>query len=302
MELWINIGFAWIAVALAFILTVIWGLRLLYKKTKIAWIQKLNKALRRHHKLIGMLLIVTALVHGLFSSDKVLSLNWGTANWVVSILLGLSWMLRKKLHLKKWWIYIHRSLTILFVGVLVIHVFNVGGFLIDDLIAGRIGQPKAQVIVEQAAQEEAEAQTPTPEAASPAYDELPTLPPSDEPTAAPVETTPEPSPTPTTVPTPEPTPAPAPSKYIDGTYIGVADGFGPDLTVEVVIHDDVIVYVEVIDHNEVNERFWGEPVWRIPQLIVESQSTDVDIVSGATYTSVGIMNAVDDALRQALAE
>lgn len=37
----------------------------------------------------------------------------------------------------------------------------------------------------------------------------------------------------------------------------------------------------------------------IPSKIIAIQSTSVDVVSGATYTSKGIINAVSDALSKA---
>jgi Na+-transporting NADH:ubiquinone oxidoreductase subunit NqrC len=38
----------------------------------------------------------------------------------------------------------------------------------------------------------------------------------------------------------------------------------------------------------------------IPQSILDNQSSQVDATSGATFTSIGIINAVNDALSQAL--
>lgn len=38
----------------------------------------------------------------------------------------------------------------------------------------------------------------------------------------------------------------------------------------------------------------------IPNEIIQNQSLEVDAVSGATYTSNGIVNAVKDALKQAI--
>ena len=35
----------------------------------------------------------------------------------------------------------------------------------------------------------------------------------------------------------------------------------------------------------------------MPQRIIEAQSTDVDVVTGATMTSIGIISAVADALK-----
>lgn len=285
MTLWINIIFAWIALILSFLLAVIWGLRLIYKNKKTKWIFKINRTLRKHHKLIGILLIAVSLIHGLFSSEDLLSFNLGTAAWVVSILLGLSWLLRKKLHIKKAWMYIHRILTVLFIALVVIHIVHVGGFILDDMIARKISEPPLHDA------ETVKLPETTPE---------PTI-------VVPTQVPQTPSPAPTedqndTAATPSPSvsaPMDNTASYIDGIYTGVADGFGPDLTVEVVIKDGLIRSVTVVDHNEHNKRYWGLPVEQIPVEIIETQSTDVDSISGATMTSEGIKKAVDNALVQA---
>ena len=88
--------------------------------------------------------------------------------------------------------------------------------------------------------------------------------------------------------------------YEDGVYTGVADGYGPDLTVEVTIENNQITDIIVVSHNEVSARFYDRPIAEIPLAIVAEQSVQVDSVSGATYTSIGIKNAVIDALSQAL--
>ena len=88
--------------------------------------------------------------------------------------------------------------------------------------------------------------------------------------------------------------------YKDGLYTGTAKGFGEGLTVEVVIEDHLIVGIEVVAHNEHQERFYGTPIATIPGDIVEAQDPIVDSVSGATCTSYGIMNATIDALSQAI--
>ncbi len=88
-------------------------------------------------------------------------------------------------------------------------------------------------------------------------------------------------------------------RYTDGTYIGTGRGFRPGLKVEVDIRDGQIVRVEVLSHNEVGSRFWRRPVKLIPQAIIKKQDTRVDAVGGATYTSRGIMAAVENALSKA---
>ncbi|MDS0526457.1 FMN-binding protein, partial [Clostridium sp. SHJSY1] len=45
--------------------------------------------------------------------------------------------------------------------------------------------------------------------------------------------------------------------------------------------------------------FYEKTIGTITKEIMEKQSTKVDVVSGATYSSKGIMDAVQDALNQA---
>ena len=89
-------------------------------------------------------------------------------------------------------------------------------------------------------------------------------------------------------------------EFKDGIYTGQAQGYGPGLKVSVEIKNNTIINVKVTDHNEVNSRFYSTPIKQIPLEIIDSQSVDVDTISGATFTSIGIINAVNDALSKAL--
>lgn len=88
-------------------------------------------------------------------------------------------------------------------------------------------------------------------------------------------------------------------RYADGVYAGTGLGFRPGLKVEVEIKDGKAVRVDVVDHKEVGPRYWMRAMFLIPKAIVKEQSTRVDAVGGATYTSRGIMEAVEDALSRA---
>ncbi len=81
----------------------------------------------------------------------------------------------------------------------------------------------------------------------------------------------------------------------DGVYKGVAEGFNGDLTVEVTVALNKITKVEVLEHTDTPE-VAGNAVEAIPAAIVEQQHWQVDAVSGATWTSQGIMAAVKNAL------
>lgn len=87
--------------------------------------------------------------------------------------------------------------------------------------------------------------------------------------------------------------------YTDGTYIGTADGYAEDLSVEIVIENNGITEISIISHNE-TPGFYEEAFKEIPELIMSNQSTQVDTVSGATATSQGIILAVEEALNKAV--
>lgn len=85
------------------------------------------------------------------------------------------------------------------------------------------------------------------------------------------------------------------------TLEGTAEGFGGDLTVEVVKEGDNIVSVEVTSHEESYDQLSevADAIDNLPGAIVEANGTDgVDGVSGATYTSDAIFEAVNNALGQ----
>ena len=87
-------------------------------------------------------------------------------------------------------------------------------------------------------------------------------------------------------------------KYSDGTYDGTSAGYAQGLTVEVKIKSGKISNIEITSHNE-TPGFYEKAFETVPTEIIKKQSTDVDTVSGATYSSVGIINAVNNALSQA---
>lgn len=87
------------------------------------------------------------------------------------------------------------------------------------------------------------------------------------------------------------------SSYKDGTYYGIGTGFGGDLKVKVVISGGKIASIDIVETNDGNS-YIGKASGVISS-ILSSQSTNVDTVSGATYSSVGIIQAVRAALAQA---
>ncbi len=84
----------------------------------------------------------------------------------------------------------------------------------------------------------------------------------------------------------------------DGVYLGEANSFGGNLKVEVTIVDGSIAAVTVLEHSD-TPGLSDEAIKLIPQRIIDAGGTDIDVASGATVTSKGIMDAVDRALAQA---
>ncbi len=87
--------------------------------------------------------------------------------------------------------------------------------------------------------------------------------------------------------------------YPDGTYYGTAEGYNDDITVAVVLEDGSIVSVEIVSADDDDPYFSN--ACALTTSIVTAQSADIDIVSGATYSSKGILNAVKAALEAAKA-
>ena len=87
------------------------------------------------------------------------------------------------------------------------------------------------------------------------------------------------------------------SAYKDGTYYGTGTGFGGTLNVQVDISGGKIAAIQILENNDGSE--YISKASSIINAIISSQSTNVDTVSGATYSSVGIIQAVRDALSQA---
>lgn len=86
----------------------------------------------------------------------------------------------------------------------------------------------------------------------------------------------------------------APSIYLDGIYTAEAMGFEGQITVQVTVAEDKITDITILSAED-EEEYLSRAKQVIPA-ILEGQSPNVDTVSGATYSSTGILNAVKLAL------
>lgn len=88
-----------------------------------------------------------------------------------------------------------------------------------------------------------------------------------------------------------------PSAYKDGTYYGTGTAFGGTLKVKVEISGGKITSIQIMENQDGSE--YISKASALINTIIQNQSTNVDTVSGATYSSVGIIQAVRNALSQA---
>jgi uncharacterized protein with FMN-binding domain len=84
-------------------------------------------------------------------------------------------------------------------------------------------------------------------------------------------------------------------KYEDGVYAGSAQGFGGKLVVDVTISDGKISDVAVRPHQE-TPAVAGPAIEALAKTIVEKQSANVEVITGATVSSKALMAAVEEAL------
>ena len=86
--------------------------------------------------------------------------------------------------------------------------------------------------------------------------------------------------------------------YPDGRREGGAKGFGGMITVLVTVENGTISEIEITSADGEDKAYLSMAEDIIPK-IIEAQSADVDTVSGATFSSTGIRDAVSEALKQA---
>ncbi|MBX4262415.1 4Fe-4S binding protein [Clostridium estertheticum] len=91
------------------------------------------------------------------------------------------------------------------------------------------------------------------------------------------------------------------STYKDGTYTGSGSGFhGGTTQMSVTIKNNKITKVETVSNGDTPD-FYARAESTIISQIISTQSTTVDTVSGATYSSKGIISATQEALSKAKA-
>lgn len=89
--------------------------------------------------------------------------------------------------------------------------------------------------------------------------------------------------------------------YQPGTYAGSAQGFGGDVEVSVEVSENEILSVSITGDAETPE-VGGAALPELEKQVMDSQGSEVEGVSGATFTSTAVRDALADALAQASGE
>ena len=110
----------------------------------------------------------------------------------------------------------------------------------------------------------------------------------------------EPSESPSPSPTPVPVPDDAPNYgYLGGTYTGTGEGYGGEITVSVTVSGGQITAIEIVSAPDETPAYLGQALGVIERILAR-QVPGVDAVAGATFSSEGIMEAVENALSGAI--
>lgn len=90
--------------------------------------------------------------------------------------------------------------------------------------------------------------------------------------------------------------------YTDGEYIGVGEGKCGSIQVKINIEEDLIKDIEIIKDNETSS-YMSEVKDKLISEIVGKKTLDgIDVVTGSTASSNGVLEAVQGALNDALIE
>lgn len=85
----------------------------------------------------------------------------------------------------------------------------------------------------------------------------------------------------------------------DGTYEGSGQGFGGEIIVNVTIKKGAISNIQIKEAKS-EDAAYLDNAKKIISVMIKQQTADVDVASGATYSSKGIISAVENALKEAV--
>lgn len=96
-----------------------------------------------------------------------------------------------------------------------------------------------------------------------------------------------------------PTTPPAEPAFKDGTYEGEGEGYKGPIKVKVVVTGGEVTAVEVLENEDTPELFEGAQEAIVEEVIAENSADDLEVVTGATNSSNGLIEAIKDALEKA---
>jgi uncharacterized protein with FMN-binding domain len=82
----------------------------------------------------------------------------------------------------------------------------------------------------------------------------------------------------------------------DGIYEGTGRGYRGPISVQVVVSGGYITEIEILDSIE-DQFIGGQAIEELLELIIFYNTTDLDVISGATESSRGFLEAVENSLR-----
>lgn len=88
------------------------------------------------------------------------------------------------------------------------------------------------------------------------------------------------------------------SRYADGIYQGTGAGYHGEIVVEIEVKEGVLASAKIISADGETKPHLKKAE-KVLQTTVEENSAEVDTVSGATYSSKGILEGIKAALQQA---
>lgn len=85
----------------------------------------------------------------------------------------------------------------------------------------------------------------------------------------------------------------------DGTYQGEGTGYKGPIKVEVVVKGGEVTKADVLENEETQELFDGAKESIVNEVLKENSADDIELVTGATNSSKGLVEAFKAALEKA---
>ncbi|MDR1429287.1 MAG: FMN-binding protein [Spirochaetaceae bacterium] len=87
--------------------------------------------------------------------------------------------------------------------------------------------------------------------------------------------------------------------YTPGVYEGNGEGYFGPVILEVTVSSGAIVQIDVLQYSD-TQGIGTTAFDELTVSVIDANSVDVDIVAGASYSSRGFLDAVEDALQKAV--